>query len=434
MNKATRLVFSGAPRSGSQRASRPLPGKDQTLFLEPSVWRVHLPFPRPGDNGGSPRGASRVLTQGRDPGDREGAGPRHLSPSLPKPCPGPDSTGPPLPLWGPVLPRHPQTGRQPHRWCSPPCRLSEVRPSRRRAMGKAQALMMPAEWEGTPCGPLNTPAGWGPGSPLGWQTPGGQPLPPAAAGDQPQPPPCPTPHPSRVLTAGTGSHLAPRGSSTPVRGWGPGVRPGGSAAPPPVGEGQVGTPGPAQTQLGVRGEPSPETWVWLAGDPLNELVCYRGKWPRNRVAHQDVVTIAQADVCVMSPLLLILEAAATTPGDAGPLPPAEPRLARVGLSLPSTRDGDTQGWLTHPQPSLCCFSKAQRGPIRCTRLHPPPPPPSSFISLSCSAPSALTLTLGTEWGPGGELLKLQWGAEVQAGCLAVDEPRAGAQGGGLVES
>lgn len=126
-----------------------------------------------------------------------------------------------------------------------------------------------------PCGPLNTPAGWGPGSPLGWQTPGGQPLPPAAAGDQPQPPPCPTPHPSRVLTAGTGSHLAPRGSSTPVRGWGPGVRPGGSAAPPPVGEGQVGTPGPAQTQLGVRGEPSPETWVWLAGDPLNELVCYR---------------------------------------------------------------------------------------------------------------------------------------------------------------
>lgn len=76
----------------------------------------------------------------------------------------------------------------------------------------------------------------------------------------------------------------------------------------------------------------------------------------------------------MSPLFLILEAAATTPGDADPLPPAEPRLARVGLSLPSTRDGDTQGWLTHPQPSLCCFSKAQRGPIRCTRLHPPPPP------------------------------------------------------------
>lgn len=37
----------------------------------------------------------------------------------------------------------------------------------------------------------------------------------------------------------------------------------------------MGTPGPAQTQLGVRGEPSPETWVWLAGDPLNELVCYR---------------------------------------------------------------------------------------------------------------------------------------------------------------
>lgn len=149
MNKATRLVFSRAPRSGSQRAPRPLPGKDQTLFLEPSVWRVHLPCPRPGDNGGSPRGASRVPTQGRDPGDREGAGPRHLSPSLPKPCPGPDSTGPPLPLWGPVLPQHPQTGRQPHRWCSPPCRLSEVRPSRRRAMGKAQALMVPAEWEGT---------------------------------------------------------------------------------------------------------------------------------------------------------------------------------------------------------------------------------------------------------------------------------------------
>lgn len=149
MNKATRLVFSGAPRSGSQRAPRPLRGKDQTLFLEPSVWRVHLPCPRPGDNGGSPRGASRVPTQGSDPGDREGAGPRHLSPSLPKPCPRPDSTGPPLPLWGPVLPRHPQTSRQPHRWCSPPCRLSEVRPSRRRAVGKAQALMLPAEWEDT---------------------------------------------------------------------------------------------------------------------------------------------------------------------------------------------------------------------------------------------------------------------------------------------
>lgn len=149
MNKATCLVFSGAPRSGSQRAPRPLRGKDQTLFLEPSVWRVHLPCPRPGDNGGSPRGASRVPTQGSDPGDREGAGPRHLSPSLPKPCPRPDSTGPPLPLWGPVLPRHPQTSRQPHRWCSPPCRLSEVRPSRRRAVGKAQALMLPAEWEDT---------------------------------------------------------------------------------------------------------------------------------------------------------------------------------------------------------------------------------------------------------------------------------------------
>lgn len=52
-------------------------------------------------------------------------------------------------FWGPVLPPHPQTGQQPHRRCSPPCRLSEVRQSRRRAAGKAQALMMPAEWEGT---------------------------------------------------------------------------------------------------------------------------------------------------------------------------------------------------------------------------------------------------------------------------------------------
>ena len=163
--------------------------------------------------------------------------------------------------------------------------------------------------------------------------------------------------------------------------------------------------------------------------------CYRGKWPRNRVAHQDLVTIAQADVCLTSPLLLILEAAATTPGGPGPLPPAEPRLARVGLSLPSTRDGDTQGWLTRAQPSLCCFSKAQRGPIRCTRLHPPPPPHTLQLHLPlllCSINT--TLTLGTEWGPGGELLKLQWGAGVQAGCLAVDEPRAGARGGGLVES
>ena len=123
------------------------------------------------------------------------------------------------------------------------------------------------------------------------------------------------------------------------------------------------------------------------------------------------------------------------PGDPGPLPPAEPRLARVGLSLPSTRDGDTQGWLTRAQPSLCCFSKAQRGPIRCTRLHPPPPPHTLQLHLPlllCSINT--TLTLGTEWGPGGELLKLQWGAGVQAGCLAVDEPRAGARGGGLVES
>lgn len=149
MNKATCLVFSGAPRSGSQRAPRPLREKDQTLFLEPRAWRVHLPFPRPRDDGGSPRGASRVPTQGRDPRDREWTRPRHPSPSLPKPCPVPDFTGPHLPLWGPVLPQHPQTGRQPHRWCSPPCRLSEVRPSRRRAVGKAQALMMPAEWEGT---------------------------------------------------------------------------------------------------------------------------------------------------------------------------------------------------------------------------------------------------------------------------------------------
>ena len=127
-------------------------------------------------------------------------------------------------FWGPVLPQHPQTGRQPHRRCSPPCRLSEVRPSRRRAAGKAQVLMMPAEWEGTTMWAFKHPCWVGARGSAGLADPRGPAPTSHCCRHQPRPPPCPTPHPSRVLTAGTGPHLAPRGSSTLVRGWGPGRR------------------------------------------------------------------------------------------------------------------------------------------------------------------------------------------------------------------
>ena len=120
----------------------------------------------------------------------------------------------------------------------------------------------------------------------------------------------------------------------------------------------------------------------------------------------------------------------TTPGD-GPLPPAESGLAKVGLSLPSMKDGDTQGWVT---PCSAC----PRVPAVSRRLNQGPPAaqvPPSFTSISCSAPSALTLTLGTESGGGGAAQGAV-GAGVQKGYLGVskhspflrwaDEPGAGA--------
>lgn len=131
-----------------QRVPRPLRGEDQALFLDPRAWRIHLPFPRLGDNGGSTRGGRGVLTQGRDP--------RHLSPSLPKPCPAQIHRPSPPSLWSPsiwpnALPTlqaptsAAQTRQQPCCLLSPPCRLSEVKQSRKRVEGKAQVLMMRAE-------------------------------------------------------------------------------------------------------------------------------------------------------------------------------------------------------------------------------------------------------------------------------------------------
>lgn len=144
---------------------------------------------------------------------------------------------------------------------SPPCRLSEVRQSRKRAAGKAQVPMIPGRVGGhTPCEPLNTSAGWGPlprppavsdrgsvGRPQG-----ASPHLPLQQESSPWPSPCPTPHPSWVLTAGTGPHLAHEvplllsGSGTLAPG------PEGSDVTPAAGEKQAGTVG-TQAQPGRGG-------------------------------------------------------------------------------------------------------------------------------------------------------------------------------------
>lgn len=131
---------------------------DHALLLGPSARRGRLPFTRPGDNGGSP-GDQGGADSGQGPQRQRGAGPSYLSPGPSKPCPAH------TPHSRPSLSRAQASGRvalpsllaprpaaQPPAACSslsPPCRLSEVNQSRKRAAGKTQVPIMSAEWEGT---------------------------------------------------------------------------------------------------------------------------------------------------------------------------------------------------------------------------------------------------------------------------------------------
>lgn len=78
---------------------------------------------------------------------------------------------------------------------------------------------------------------------------------------------------------------------------------------------------------------------------------YRGKWPGDSVAdcirtvslYPTGRRVHERSWAIITHLTL--ETAVITPGDS-PLTPTESGLARVGLSLPSMKDGDTQGWVT----------------------------------------------------------------------------------------
>lgn len=241
------------PQESSQTPRR----RDQVLFLNPSAWRVHSPFPRPEDNEGSP-GEQGVLTQSGDPEAERG----RTHAYIPQPPKTQTSHTHPSPLESPPLTQCSTYTPSSNPSCpdpvaarglpSPPCRLSEVRQSRKRAAGKAQVPMIPGRVGGhTPFELLNTSAGWGPlprppavsdrgsvGRPQG-----ASPHLPLQQAPSPWPALRPTPHPSWVLTAGTGPHLAheaPRllsGSGTLA----PGLA--GSDVTPAAGEEQAGTVG-----------------------------------------------------------------------------------------------------------------------------------------------------------------------------------------------
>lgn len=227
---------------------------------------MHSPFPRPGNNGGSP-GEQGCADSRQGPQRQRGTGP-----SLPKSYPAQTShtqsslsltqCSTKTPSFNPSCPDPAAASRL----LSPPCRLSEVRQSRKRAVRKAQVPMMPGRVGGhIAFPPLNISAGWGP-SPrpphwqrLCYQIPGGQLPPPSRAGIQSLA--FSLPHPSSIMGADSWDRPppGPQASSTPVRDWGPGARSGGSA-----GERQAGTrghPWPSPNTAGERGEPGPEMWV-----------------------------------------------------------------------------------------------------------------------------------------------------------------------------
>ena len=149
-----------------QRAPRPLRGEDQALFLDPRAWRIHLPFPRPGDNGGSPRG-------GRG-GPDSGQGPQASIPQSPKALPSPDSqTLPSFSLEPQHMAQCSTYTPSPNFSCpDPPAALLPALTALHAFRSQAEQEKGGGEGPGAhdagrvgghpPFGPLNTPAMWGP--------------------------------------------------------------------------------------------------------------------------------------------------------------------------------------------------------------------------------------------------------------------------------
>lgn len=267
MNKATCLAFSGAPQIWIPESPQTPEREDQTLFLMTQSLEGPLPFPRPRDDGGSPREQKPGANSGcRDPrrGQRRGRSQA--------PIPQPPQTLPCLPdfpqtltsLSGAqryVLPRHtPRLAGS--RWCCCSPALAGFQRSgrgRRRGCGEGSPSTHDAgRVEGTTLWAFKHPCWVGARVSAGaWQTPGrGSPYLPLLCREIPAPALFPAAsHPSRVLTDGTGPHLALPRLLHPVQGArGPGVRPLRRLSCSPASWPRAGGhPGPAQTQLGVRG-------------------------------------------------------------------------------------------------------------------------------------------------------------------------------------
>lgn len=164
--------------------------------------------------------------------------------------------------------------------------------------------------------------------------------------------PRPTPHPSWVLTAGTGPHLAP-GAPPPVRVGAPAPDLGGSDSLPAAGKGQAGTPGPAHRELERGGKARPRN-VGEGGRQAGETLmsyCDTQRAGRGRGGRDQSVPEAcgNANSTVDDNRPRVHGKSLSSPGGSGTIPgggPWSPNRGctyKSGPGLPPTGGGDTQG-------------------------------------------------------------------------------------------